>query len=43
MNMPVRIVFAFFKRLFCTFHNMIAFAGLMLQLVWPLFLGQYLR
>jgi hypothetical protein len=24
---------------FCTFHNMIAFAGLILQLIWPLFLG----
>lgn len=26
---------------FCTFQNMIAFAGLILQLVWPLFLGPW--
>jgi hypothetical protein len=26
---------------FCTFQNMIAFAGLILQLIWPLFLGSW--
>jgi hypothetical protein len=26
---------------FCTFQNMIAFSGLILQLIWPLFLGSW--